>query len=167
MCIYMCGDVYVVMFILVHRISSLNVKSSKMECPGYLEIVKNPNSKCLKIQPLNVSEVGVILSQILNIPNPQDLPEGLAQLVLDVSSGNRHWCEEISHFVVERGVSDFLFTAKMHRESRSSTPGHKKYFLQNVVVRRMESLSPNHKVTLKYASMIGEEFNLSVLVRSA
>lgn len=84
--------------------------------------------------------------------------------MLDVTSGNRHWCEEISHYIVERGVSEFWTEVNASVGTKRMTDGLQKFFLQSVVVGRMERLTTQQKVTLKYASLVGEEFSLSMLV---
>ncbi len=82
--------------------------------------------------------------------NTDFLSDDLVRIVLDISSGNAFWCKSIAHFIKERGMSDletFLTQGK----------------LQALILLRIEQLSTEQQLVLKYASVIGSEFSETML----
>lgn len=79
----------------------------------------------------------------------------LAQLVKEISSGNAFWCKTIANFISENGDEEFMDAIKIKANITNS--------LQYLVVCLFEKLSAEQQMVAKYASIIGHEFNDTVL----
>jgi predicted ATPase len=79
----------------------------------------------------------------------------LAQLVKEISSGNAFWCKTIANFISENGDEEFMDAIKIKANITNS--------LQYLVVCLFEKLSSEQQMVAKYASIIGHEFNDTVL----
>ena len=82
--------------------------------------------------------------------NTEFLSDDLVRIVLDISSGNAFWCKSIAHFIKERGMSDLETFLKEGK-------------LQALILLRIEQLSTEQQLVLKYASVIGSEFSETML----
>lgn len=79
----------------------------------------------------------------------------LVSLVKEISSGNAFWCRTIANFILENGDEEFVDAVTMKAGISNS--------LQFLVVCLFEKLTPEQQMVAKYASIIGHEFNDTVL----
>jgi predicted ATPase len=69
--------------------------------------------------------------------------------------GNAFWCKTIANFIVENGDEAFINQTNMKLNISNS--------LQYLVMCLLEKLTSNQQLVAKYASIIGYEFNQTVL----
>lgn len=121
---------------------------------AFRAIAKHPNTHIAEMKGLNEEEVRNLLLHTLNT---ETVSQTLVQLVMDVSSGSPYWCKVIAQFVQERGLS--------HLEAALETDKHHsaQHSLKTLVLCKMEQLSTAEQKVLKYASVLGLEFDIDIL----
>jgi hypothetical protein len=82
------------------------------------------------------------------------LPEALVKKVTAITQGNAFWVKTIAHFIKRNGVDGFVKTVNT---KNAMDP------LKNLVICRLEKLTPEQLLVLKHASVIGEEFTYQTL----
>lgn len=118
---------------------------------AYMSIMGHDHSQVLEMNSLTDDEVRDILKHTLKV---EDVSNEVIRLVMDVSSGNAYWCKAIANFIKERGV----------KELEKATAGDSKQnSLKQLILLRMEKLSVDQQLVLKYASIIGDEFSDKML----
>ena len=79
----------------------------------------------------------------------------MVNLVKEISSGNSFWCRTIANFILENGDERFIHTVNIKENISNS--------LQFLVVCLLEKLTAEQQMIAKYASILGHEFNDTVL----
>jgi hypothetical protein len=125
---------------------------------AYMSIFGHEKSTVIEMTNLAFEEVQEILIKTLKI---QEISSNLVKLVQEVSCGNAYWCNEIAHFIQERGVNEFEKTATLDKNGCSSSC--RPNALKQLILLRMEKLSVDAQLILKHASIIGSEFSETML----
>ena len=119
-----------------------------------LVVFNQPYSEILELGGLDRDEVKEILKFTLKVDTVSD---ELADLVVNVSSGNPFWCRNIASFIKDRGIEEF---DKVTTGAGKSDP---REMLTALIVCRMEKLAPEDQMILRHASIIGQVFTSKLL----
>lgn len=115
-----------------------------------------PLSTCASFLSLLISYISLYLSLYHYLFSGVDkVSPKLVSLVKEISSGNAFWCRTIANFILENGDEEFVDAVTMKASISNS--------LQFLVVCLFEKLTPEQQMVAKYASIIGHEFNDTVL----
>ena len=120
-------------------------------------ILNDSNTKIIEMTALTIEEVGSTLEYILG----RKVPFNLIKFVKNVSLGNTFWCKTIALYIRDHGeehLMQSLGSGNKHTQEETF-----QQILHAFVVSRLEKLSPDDQIVAKYASIIGNEFNLSIL----
>ena len=102
--------------------------------------------------------VGLIrlkLEQVAPDADANEIPDSFVELLLDRSSGNPFYIEELISFIASQGVDPTDSEAVRHLELPDS--------LHSLVLSRIDSMSDGPRRTLKVASVVGRVFEAPVL----
>ncbi|RYH31453.1 adenylate/guanylate cyclase domain-containing protein [archaeon] len=124
--------------------------------PSFNAIAKHPNTSIIEMKALNEEEVRSLLVHTLNTEN---VSSNLVSFVYTVSSGNPYWCKTIVQFVQEHGLDQLEDTLQASKHNHYSN----QHSLKVLVLLRVEALSAWHQKVLKYASVLGLEFEVDIL----
>lgn len=149
--------------------SSLVVPASQFQMHGSFPFLRNEvrflpsyamndflcalNTILHEIKGMDEEEVGQILFQALNC---DDIPQDLIKSVFDVSSGNPKWCKAVANYIRDYGSENFMDNIKDGRVNDS---------LLFVIICRVEKLNKAQRTIIKYASIIGIQFDIKILRR--
>jgi adenylate cyclase len=142
-----------------------------------LVILTQPYSEILELGGLDRDEVKEILKFTLKVDNVAD---ELADLVVNVSSGNPFWCRSIATFIKDLGLEEFdkvtTTTGKDKDKERdkdkdkekgnkgkAKSPNDSSEMLKALIICRMEKLTTDDQMVLRHASIIGQEFTAKLL----
>ena len=112
------------------------------------------HARCMIIEmnPLNEEEINELLLEALLV---DEVDPELVISVLEVTAGNAFWCKAIARFIRENGIDEYLRTI-IKRGGKYNT-------LRALILNRIDRLTPEQQIVAKHASIIGDEFSLSVL----
>ncbi len=120
--------------------------------PAYENLIANPSTTMMLMLELDEAEVADVLRHVLG-DDVQLLPE-IVRKILQMSAGNAFWCKAIARYIKENGICDFLET---------TARGHNLDPLKNLILCRLEKVSTEQQMVMRYASVIGEEFSVRTL----
>jgi hypothetical protein len=120
-------------------------------CIAMSDFILAQNTTLFEIKGMDEEEVGQILFQALNC---DDIPQDLIKNVFDVSSGNPKWCKAVANYIRDYGSDNFMDNIKDGRINDS---------LLFVIICRVEKLSKAQQTIIKYASVVGTQFDIKIL----
>jgi class 3 adenylate cyclase len=120
---------------------------------SYGSIIKDERTTVIELSGLNEHEVRDVLCHVLK-KTPLDLPNDLVVKVLIMTSGNAFWVKATARFIREYGISSFLETIQR---------GNALDALKNLILCRLEKITPEQQMVVKHAAVIGQEFSLRTL----
>jgi len=126
---------------------------------GYIRLIRSPNSISRKLMGLSTEEAYLLACKHLNaVSLPPDLVE-----IIDRAAGNPQFVEEMVYILrddgyiqVENGECQVLPHVELDAIVFPTTA-------EGLIKSRLDRLSPSEQLTLKIASVIGEEFSLDLL----
>lgn len=133
---------------------------NKAKIETYCKIINHSNTILLEMAPLKFKEVKKLVEQSLR-KHQIILSSATVQLILEISSGNVFWCQEIANFIMERGLEEFeakIDAGVTDDEKTVTNP------LQVLVICRLEKLTTEQQVALRHAALIDLEFSLLLLI---
>ena len=112
----------------------------------------------IRLAPLTREQSGSLIDHLLNIEN---LPDEICDLILDRAEGNPFFIEELLRSLLDSGAVKLengrvRATAAMDKSLVPET-------VEGVLTARMDRLSPDQKVSLQSAAVIGRNFEAKVL----
>jgi class 3 adenylate cyclase len=119
---------------------------------SYLSILAHNRCKVIEMNPLNEAEINELLQEALQI---DEVDPELVMSVLEVTAGNAFWCKAIARFIRENGIEEYSRTIVRRGGNFNS--------LRALILNRIDRLSAEQQIVAKHASIIGDEFTLSVL----
>lgn len=133
---------------------------------NFSNIRSHVNCVYMKMPKLGEWEVTDILKSVLDI---NDVPASLTLVVLEISEGSIYWCQSIAKYIKIIGIEKFTKEVNVEENFESEDifeEDEKSKFakiLERHTVFHLESLSVKLQTVAKYASVIGDEFYVSVL----
>lgn len=118
----------------------------------YTTMVARNQVKRIYLAPLTEKETQKYVCQALKCT---EISATIVDAIMQLSSGNMYWIKEAALYIAEQGEEAFLSTLR-----GSTSP------LTVLIMCRLEKLSFAAQAVLKYASVIGEEFDHAVLASS-
>ena len=112
----------------------------------------------LRLEPLSAQETSRIIQARLGA---DELPGTLAKLMVAKAEGNALFAEEISSFLVERGIVRHDSAGLLFDEAAvvAALPGS----VQSLLTARVDRLAPNDRALLQAAAVIGRRFSPELL----
>ena len=129
---------------------ALNNKFDASE--AFQSILQHPNCTIKLMTGLKEEGVRYYLEHNLKIPS---LSRELIKTVFRISGGNTYWIKSIATFIKERGLSSF--EEAIAQSDTLDDP------LRGLIVYRLESLGRDEQLVLRYAAVVGHEFNERLL----
>lgn len=150
--------------------ASALLKKACQETRDYSLMKDHENCTFLEMPLLSESDVIELLQSTLGVST---LPVTLAAEVLELSGGSAYWSNSIANYIKVVGIDKFN-EELIHKPSsydiedggkliEDSTKSKTAQRLEKHIVYHLESLSVKLQSVAKYASVIGDEFHLSVL----
>jgi class 3 adenylate cyclase len=148
-----------------HNVLSTGLRAKESNFRALLEKRKN----CITLQLPNLSseQVQQVLTSYLT---NSDVSDEFAELVAEVTGGNPYWVNSIAKFVRASGIQEFrtsLQSTDQTNNSDSPTKLSNSVFgvrrLEHHIVCHLERFSVYQQSLCKFASIIGDEFQLEVL----
>jgi class 3 adenylate cyclase len=148
-----------------HSVLSIGLRAKECNFRALLE--KRKNCITLQLPNLNSEQVRQVLTMYLT---NSDISDEFAELVTEVTGGNPYWVNSIAKFVRASGIQEFkisLQSADQPNLSESPTKMSNSVFgvrrLEHHIVCHLERFSVYEQSICKFASIIGDEFQLEVL----
>ena len=117
-----------------------------------------PNVFRLELDPMDAQTTREVAQNRLGV---RALPEPLATLIAEKAEGNPLFTEELITFLMQRGI------IRQAPEGLLYNPGTAKLELpasiELLLTSRITTLSPDHRLLLHFAAVMGRRFDLSVL----
>ena len=133
---------------------------------AYSDIRHHANCVYVKIPLLGGWEVTDILKSVLGIDH---VSGSLSSEVLELSGGSIYWCHSIAKYIKIIGIEKFEHELTINEENSMEDfvedEGKTRFSkrLERHIVFHLDSLSVKLQTVAKYASVIGDEFYISVL----
>lgn len=119
-----------------------------------LALMSKKFSDVLELSGLNYDEVADILNASLQV---QTVSGHLVKMVLDVSNGNPFWCKNIALFIKEHGLAQL-------EEACEKSAQNSQDILKTLVMCRVDHLTVDELMVLKFAAIIGVDFSYKLLL---
>jgi hypothetical protein len=128
---------------------------------------KKKNCVIIQLPNLNSQQVEQILAS--SLPDAE-VSHDFADLVLEVTGGNPYWVKSIAKFVRASGIQEFTSTLENPRRKGCESPSKNQNLigvrrLEHHIICHLERFSVQQQTMCKFASIIGDEFHLEVLLR--
>lgn len=114
----------------------------------------------LALAPLSVSQSGEFIDRLVG---PEALPKKTRTLILDKAGGNPYYLEEFIHSLVEQEALVQDAQTGQWRVTRAVDSLRLPDTLQNLLLARIDRLSPDERPVLQMAAVIGSVFWSNVL----
>jgi class 3 adenylate cyclase len=122
------------------------------QCQSFKSIMDNKEyTTVIEMKELNLTEVNQVLKVVTG---RADLDKKVVSNVLEITSGNAFWVKAIAKFIKEFGEADF---------EKQKDGGTTSDALKNLIIIRMEKLTSEQQLVVKYASVLGQEFTVRTL----
>jgi hypothetical protein len=124
------------------------------QCQAFKSIIDNKEyTTVINMKELSLHEV----NQVLHVVTGRtDIDKAVATNILDMTAGNAFWVKAIAKFIKEFGEADFA----KHQDGDGSTTSDA---LKNLIIIRLEKLTGEQQLVVKYASVLGQEFTVRTL----
>src|SRR5882762_1754398 len=116
------------------------------------------NARTVMLEPLTDRDIATLIARLLRI---DDLPPALRELIGKGSGGNPLFCEELLRMLIDDGT--IIHEGDSWRSTAAATEIRIPDSVHAVLGARLDSLPPAEKLALQTASVLGEQFSLSVL----
>jgi len=128
---------------------------------GYAELLQNPATRRLVLEPLPAEDTVALVSQRLGVAR---LPEPVAALIRAKAEGNPFFGEELGYALREAGLIQIVDgECRIASESGKLSALDVPDTVEGAITSRVDRLAPAHQLTLKVASVIGRDFAFSTL----
>lgn len=128
---------------------------------GYAELLQNPATRRLSLEPLPAEDTVALVSQRLGVAG---LPEPVAALIRAKAEGNPFFGEELGYALREAGLIQIVDgECRIASESGKLSALDVPDTVEGAITSRVDRLAPAHQLTLKVASVIGRDFAFSTL----
>jgi class 3 adenylate cyclase len=128
---------------------------------GYAELLQNPATRRLVLEPLPAEDTVALVSQRLGVAR---LPEPVAALIRTKAEGNPFFGEELGYALREAGLIQIVDgECRIASESGKLSALDVPDTVEGAITSRVDRLAPAHQLTLKVASVIGRDFAFSTL----
>ncbi|MFC1851534.1 protein kinase [candidate division CSSED10-310 bacterium] len=118
------------------------------------------SARKILLSPLPLKEVTRMVKSMLG---SQDLPApGFVEKISKISNGNPYFIEEILHSCLEEGKI-YREDGNWHIEQDSVTMLSLPSTIRELVIRRLQRLTPAQHQLLEYAAVLGSSFELKIL----
>jgi class 3 adenylate cyclase len=129
----------------------------------YVSITLNPGFKSITLPTLAADECKSILDNVLAERRPSMnshnmTQDDLTEKVHHIAEGNPYWCSVIATFIRDYGVWEF---EKAFEESQSILVDKdgSRSVLDPFVIARLKGMTSDAQIVIKWASVLGKEFN--------
>jgi class 3 adenylate cyclase len=146
-----------------HSVLSTGLRAKETNIRNLLE--KRKYCTTLQLPNLNDEQVREILASYLT---EVEVSREFAELVSEVTGGNPYWVNSIAKFARASGIQEFrtsLQTSDLHQADSPTKLSAGVRRLEHHIVCHLERFSVNQQTVCKFASIIGDEFQLEVLLR--
>jgi len=116
------------------------------------------NATTVMLEPLTDRDIATLIARLLSIDT---LPPALRELIGKGSGGNPLFCEELLRMLIDDGT--IVHQGDTWRSTAPTAGIRIPDTVQAVLGARLDSLPPTEKLALQTASVLGEQFSLSVL----
>jgi class 3 adenylate cyclase/tetratricopeptide (TPR) repeat protein len=116
------------------------------------------NARTVMLEPLTDRDIATLIARLLRIDN---LPPELRELIGRGSGGNPLFCEELLRMLIDDGT--IIHQGDTWRSTAPTAEIRIPDSVHAVLGARLDSLPPSEKLALQTASVLGEQFSLSVL----
>jgi class 3 adenylate cyclase/tetratricopeptide (TPR) repeat protein len=116
------------------------------------------NARTVMLEPLTDRDIATLIARLLQIDN---LPTELRELIGKGSGGNPLFCEELLRMLIDDGT--IIHQGDTWRSTAPTAEIRIPESVHAVLGARLDSLPPSEKLALQTASVLGEQFSLSVL----
>jgi class 3 adenylate cyclase/tetratricopeptide (TPR) repeat protein len=116
------------------------------------------NASTVILEPLTDGDIGTLIARLLQIDN---LPPALRELIGKGSGGNPLFCEELLRMLIDDGT--IVHEGDTWRSTAPTAQIRIPDSVHAVLGARLDSLPPAEKLALQTASVLGEQFGLSIL----
>ena len=116
------------------------------------------NATTVMLEPLTDRDIATLIARLLSIDT---LPPALRELIGKGSGGNPLFCEELLRMLIDDGT--IVHQGDTWRSTAPTADIRIPDSVQAVLGARLDSLPPTEKLALQTASVLGEQFSLSVL----
>lgn len=148
-----------------HSVLSTGLRAKESNFRALLE--KRKNCVTIQLPNLNTVQVRQVLTSYMT---NSDVSDEFTELVTEVTGGNPYWVNSIAKFVRASGIQEFrssLQSTDQANSSDSPTKLSNNVFgvrrLEHHIVCHLERFSVYQQSLCKFASIIGDEFQLEVL----
>ncbi|NTW00503.1 MAG: AAA family ATPase [Oscillochloris sp.] len=131
----------------------------------YQRLAYLPDTQRMQLRGLSPEQVRDLLAQRLNVNR---VPHEVWQLIAARSQGNPFFCEELIRALRDGGLivvhgRECRVAARAGDPIQALNNIHLPSTMQGLITSRIDRLTPTQQLTLKVASVIGQNFSLSVL----
>lgn len=142
-----------------------NLVSTVKECNLRTTLEKRKNCITLQLPNLSDEQVRQVLDSYLK---DLDVSTEFVELVAEVTGGNPYWVNSIAKFVRASGIQEFRTSIQHHETTQKGAKlgnisGVQR--LEHHIVCHLERFTVQQQTICKFASIIGDEFQLEVLLR--
>lgn len=116
------------------------------------------NATTVMLEPLTDRDIATLIARLLSIDT---LPPALRELIGKGSGGNPLFCEELLRMLIDDGT--IVHQGDTWRSTAPTAEIRIPDTVQAVLGARLDGLPPTEKLALQTASVLGEQFSLSVL----